>query len=462
MSRWFFGLQFRLILGFALVIVLALGAASLYIGYAAQREVDRIKSEVESVRSARLEQLVKRFYSRNEGWGGVQPVLERAGSLYGRDIVIVDPVGRVVGDSRRRHGGQYDRYRKFEPPPHPVLIAGKKVGDFRVAASDAPEPIPEPPLSRFAVAINRSLLWAGIVTGTGGILLVSLLSRRALVSVRQLNLAARRLGSGDLAQRVPALGRDEIGELGRTFNVMAKGLEEAERQRRNLVADVAHELRTPLSNIQGYVEAVRDGVLEPDRGTVDTIHQQVLYLAHLVEDLRLLAEAESNELRLDLRPDSIAEVLDKSVEAFRPRAEAKGVPTRIDLAAGLPLVEMDRTRIAQVLDNLLENAVRHTPAGGAVGLTAEPVESEAVRITVSDGGEGVSDEALPYVFERFYRTDRSRARTTGGTGLGLTIAKQLLQAHGGTIRAESKRGHGSRFIFELPISRGPAAGGEVA
>jgi len=231
---------------------------------------------------------------------------------------------------------------------------------------------------------------------------------------------------------------------------MADGLENSERQRRNMVADVAHELRTPLSNIQGYIEAVRDGVLPPDATTIDTIHKQALNLAHLVEDLRVLVEAESPDFRLDRRPHSVNELVMASVEAFRPRAEAEGVTLVADVDREVPNVELDRTRIEQVVGNLLDNAIRHTVREGKVTVSTR-TDASSLTVTVADSGEGISPEALPDIFERLYRVDPSRARTTGGAGLGLTIAKQLVEAHGGEIRAESDPGKGSRFSFRLPL-----------
>tara|TARA_B100000315_G_scaffold215101_1_gene214150 strand:+ start:252 stop:1043 length:792 start_codon:yes stop_codon:yes gene_type:complete len=258
---------------------------------------------------------------------------------------------------------------------------------------------------------------------------------------------------------VSTTGQNEISQLARTFNSMAEDLERAEGQRRSLMADVAHELRTPLSNIQGYIEAVRDGLLQPDASTMDTIHQQVLHLARLVEDLRLLALAEAGALTLTWRPESLEDVLRRAVEPFRPRAEAKGVALSLEIPPRLPLLEMDRTRIAQVVANLLENAIVHTPEGGRVTVSAEmagPESRAMAKVIVADTGEGLPPEDLPLVFERFYRVDCSRTRSTGGAGLGLTIAKQLVEAHGGNISAESVLGQGSRVVFELPSTHPPA------
>ena len=358
--------------------------------------------------------------------------------------------GKVVGDSDRRLG---------IPPPEgfpgsliPITAGGNEVGSVSFSESGIGSVAPDPPWSRIVSAVNQSLIWTGLAAGFAGILLVSLLSRRILAPVRGLTSAARRLGQGDLSQRVSATGRDEIGQLGRTFNSMAQGLENAEQRRKSLMADVSHELRTPLSNVQGYLEAIRDGVAQPDSRTIDIIHQQVLHLTRIVEDVRLLALAEAGALPLRIEPDSLEEVLRGSVEAFGPRAEAGDVSISLNISSDPPLVFMDRTRIAQVVGNLLQNAVFHTPQGGQVTLSAEVLDSDRARVTVADTGKGIPEEDLPLVFERFYRVDPSRARTTGGGGLGLTIAKQLVEAHGGIIHVESTPGEGSRFVFDLPLA----------
>ena len=452
MSRWFFSLQFRLVVGFAVVLSLTLGGVSLYIGYAAQREVERIQLEIDEVRTARIERLVSRFYSTGNDWTGVQPVVERAAELFARQIVVVDREGRIVGDSHRPKGHPFRQGRGGQPFS-PVRRDGLMVGSLLVVPSNVPQTIPEPPLSQFAQAINRALILAGLASGAGGILLVSLVSGNVLAPIRALNAAARRLGGGDLSQRVPEPSRDEVGQLGRTFNTMAQGLENSERQRKNLVADVSHELRTPLSNIQGYVEAIRDGVLEPDEDTIGTIHEQILHLTRLVEDLRLLAQAEAEDFQLDIEPDSLDEVAGRSVEAFRARAESRGIALKLEGTSVMAMIALDRTRIAQVVGNLLENAVRHTPSGGEVAVSVGAERGSVATVTVADNGEGIPADELEHVFERFYRVDRSRARTTGGTGMGLTIAKKLVEAHGGAIRVESTVGAGSRFVFELPLTR---------
>ena len=473
MSRLIFSLQFRLVLGFALVLTLALASVSWYVGHVAQKEADRFQQGLEKARAARIERVISRIYSTRQDWSGLQATLEQAGSLYGWRIVVSDTQGQVVGRSHQGfdfvRGDTGHRTRFF-----PVLSRGREVGSVGVAPSELPGVAPEPAVSRLVAELDRSLVWTGLGAGLAGILLVSLVSRRVLAPVRSLSSTARRLGQGDLSQRVAAPGRDEIGQLARSFNSMAEELESAERQRRSLMADVAHELRTPLSNIQGYLEAVRDGLLQPDSSTIDTIYQQVIHLTHLVEDLRVLALVEAGALSLNWELDSMEDLLRRSVESFGPRAEAKGVGLSLNISGDpkvvstkeepmLPLVEMDRTRISQVMANLMENAIFHTPAGGTVTVSVELTgpsddgsmdpNSKKMRVSVADTGPGLAPQELSQVFDRFYRVDASRSRSTGGVGLGLTIAKQLVEAHGGNIIAESSLGGGSRFGFELPLAR---------
>ncbi len=493
MPSWFFSLQFRLVAGFALVLALVLGGVSLYIGRAADREAVRLEDISDRAHALRVKQALAEYYEHNQDWKDVQPLLDRTGFVLSRDIVVEDRDGVLIGDTRQDKAAYFDRRRQFtrfevgsgseakvyvgplksawgvtppkmptQPPLPPMPVSP---ASFQPPASPASPQAPVPPerphvdvgeldepsWARFADFTNRSLLWAVAVAGVGGLLLVSLTSRRALRSVRALTFAARRMGAGDLTQRVEAGGRDEIGELSRTFNGMADALERAERQRRHLVADVAHELRTPLSNVQGYVEALRDGVLEPDAQTLATIHQQVLYLSELVEDLRLLADTEAGDFSLHRERGLLADALRECVEGVRARAEAKGVALASRLPANAPEMSFDRTRLAQVVGNLLDNAIRHTPPGGSVSVEMD-VGADTATVSIRDTGEGIPEEQLPFVFDRFYRVDPSRSRITGGAGLGLTIARQLVEAHGGTIRAESTPGQGAVFVIDLPLS----------
>jgi signal transduction histidine kinase len=451
MRSWFSSLQFRLILAFTLVLILAIGSVNLLVGIAAQHEAETFDAHLGEARSARVNQMVSRYYSRQRSWANLQPSLEQAARLSGHRVIVTDNQGVVVGDSQP---GQAQPREPDGPAGKlvPIRIEGTQVGTLMLVSTDNREIIGDPAVSRLAAAVSLRLFWTGLIAVMGGMFLIALLSRRILAPVQALTSAAQQLGQGDLAQRVTDSAPGEIGQLARTFNTMAGNLEKAEIQRRSLVADVAHELRTPLSNVQGYLEAIKDGVLPPDEPTIETIYQQVRHVVKLVDDLRLLALADAGVMRLDRQSTSIVDLLSQTAEAFGPAAEDKGVSLQFHPDPGqlLPRVWVDHTRIAQVLSNLLDNAIFHSPPGGVVTIAVHKVD-HVLRVSVADTGPGIAPAEQEFLFDRFYRTDPSRTRATGGTGLGLTIARQLVEAHGGTIGVDSKPNSGSRFFFELPL-----------
>ncbi|MFD0367834.1 sensor histidine kinase [Streptomyces sp. NPDC059071] len=285
-----------------------------------------------------------------------------------------------------------------------------------------------------------------------------LLSRTVLRPVRALTAASRGLGEGDLARRVPAHGRDEIGELGRSFNRMADSLQASEERQRRLVGDIAHELRTPLANLRGYLEALRDGVLEADAELLDSLHEEVLLQQRIVDDLQDLALAEAGALvyhREDLDARDLA-------ESCRTAHSALAAAAGVELAAAVPPVPVrvhgDPGRLRQALSNLVANAVRHTAPGGTVRIEVAEGGGELARISVRDTGTGIAAADLPHLFDRFWRADTARGRATGGSGLGLSIARQIVADHHGAIEAESEVGVGTVFTVTLPVrERGAGA-----
>jgi two-component system sensor histidine kinase BaeS len=231
---------------------------------------------------------------------------------------------------------------------------------------------------------------------------------------------------------------------------MADDLARLEKLRQNQVADTAHELRTPLSNLGGYLEAIRDGLVLPDSAAINSLSEEVALLSRLVNDLQELAVADAGELRLEKQTEDVSALLDQAAAAARPAALAKGIDITTRIDTDLPPSQIDRQRIRQVLHNLLSNATTHTPSGGKVGIEAIMADG-SIEISVSDTGEGIPAQDLSNIFERFYRVDKSRTRATGGSGLGLTIAKRIVEAHGGRIWVTSEVGVGSRFSFTIPV-----------
>ncbi len=310
----------------------------------------------------------------------------------------------------------------------------------------------EPPLTDLETSFRRSLVIAGLAAMAAGLIFVTFFTRQALSPVRGLNTAARKLGSGDLTYRVPEDRYDEIGELANTFNEMATDLESAELHRKRMTADIAHELRTPLTNIQGYLEAILDGVVKPDAETISSLHSQTVHLSRLVDDLRLLSVAEAGALRLETTPDSLQAVIRETAVSFEPRAGELGIKLEVSAPDDLPRVNLDRTRMRQVIANLIENAFQHTPREGTVSVVAEQEGPASVAFRVSDTGAGIPPEELDRIFDQFYRVDPSRNRATGGVGLGLTIVKRLVEAHGGRLNVSSTPGEGTSFKVVLPAA----------
>ncbi|MGH2544172.1 MAG: sensor histidine kinase, partial [Ardenticatenaceae bacterium] len=267
------------------------------------------------------------------------------------------------------------------------------------------------------------------------------------------------VAAGDLGVRVPERGRGEMSRLAHSFNRMIAELERAEQQRRNLTADVAHELRTPLHIIQGNLEGILDHVYQPTPGHIEATLEETRLLARLVEDLRTLSLAESGELPLQREPVEVGELLQDTATSWSGEAESKGIVLRVaesgaSASSAPPLVVYgDVQRLDQVLGNLVANALRHTPRGGAVTLASTATEG-GVSISIADSGEGIAPERLPFIFDRFWRGDHARTHTSGaGSGLGLSIASQLIRAHGGEITVASEPGQGTTFTIWLPAPR---------
>ena len=300
-------------------------------------------------------------------------------------------------------------------------------------------------LVSLAIAIGVAALTAAVASGV--------LAVRIVRPIRALAEASQRIARGAYSSRVPVGGSDELAVLASSFNEMAAALERGERRRRELLSDVAHELRTPLATLEGYVEGLRDGVVEPAAQTWTLLATETGRLRRLVEDLRTVSRAEERQLELRIVEADPAELVVMAARSAAPAYEAKGVELDANVEARLPSVAVDPDRIGEVLANLLENALRHTPAGGRVDLRAAH-RGDDVELSVGDTGQGIAPEHLERVFERFFRADPARSRETGGSGIGLTIARAIAEAHGGRLRAESGGpGEGACFVLSLPLAR---------
>jgi len=298
--------------------------------------------------------------------------------------------------------------------------------------------------------VNRAVLLGSVVALLAALGAGFVVFRGITRPVQSLTHAAQAVSSGDLSARVRIASGDELAELGSTFNTMADNLQRGERLRRELTADIAHELRTPLAVIQSNLEAMVDGVYALDADHLSNVLAQTKVLTRLVDDLRTLALAEAGQLPLDRQPTDPGGLAAMVASAFRPRALEKGVTIETDIAPSLPPAPLDTQRIYQVLSNLIDNAIRHTPDGGRIVVGARLDGGQRVMLSVRDTGSGIPQADLPFVFERFYRADKSRARAEGGTGLGLAIARTIVTAHGGAVRAESEVGSGTTIQVLLP------------
>lgn len=301
---------------------------------------------------------------------------------------------------------------------------------------------------------NEALTYAGLAAAVVALVLGLIFSRSVLAPLQAMSRVTERIAAGRYDERVPVKGTDEIADLGLRFNQMAGRLDQVEAMRRQLIGDVSHELRTPLTAIKGSMEGLIDGVLPANAETFQQLHAEADRLSRLVDDLQELSRVQAPSLELQRRPIEI-EALIRSVTArLAAQAEAKGVSLEVQPSTGLPPILADEDRAAQVLINLIGNAVQYTPEGGKVTVAARRA-GEQVEILVQDTGIGIPPEHLAHIFDRFYRVDKSRSRRAGGgSGIGLTIAKAIVEAHGGEIKAESAgEGRGSTFTFTLPAAK---------
>lgn len=504
-------LSVKLMGAFAAVVLVGMAVVTVVANRATVQEFEYFMFQGQMMAAQDVQATLADYYARNGSWAGVQqfltgqsgmpalsPVEGMGGDLgmMGRmdgmpalssaevmsmmmassRLQVVDARTRqVVADNLRTDIGRQVSPSEWEAGL-PIVIDGRTVGALLVEGMAMTGPQADPLQAEFLGRVNRAVFLAALAAGAVALILGGLLVRQITAPLGELATAAGRIAGGNLDTRVEITSTDELGRVGAAFNQMAARLGRQEQLRRNLMADIAHELRTPISVIQGQVEALQDGVFPLAPDSLEPIHNNAVLLSRLVEDLRTLAHAEAGQLDLDRRPVNLSEVVDDLLDDLRSQADVRGIELRADVPAHLPPVHADPQRLRQVLLNLLSNALRHTLAGVVsvqssvisyqLSVNSEQSDEELITdhpstgsgrrcllITVTDSGPGIPPEDLPHIFDRFYRGDKSRSRQTGGMGLGLAIARHLVEAHGGRIWAQNRPGGGTAISIALPLER---------
>ena len=397
------------------------------------------------------------YHRENGSWAGAERIFFRNrgsqpagnGANPGRKrppFILVNEAGKVIIPN--------ERYRIGDQVPKADLALGIPIKeDDQVIGILVPVRVPfegNPREVEFINRINRTLLYGALIGAVFALLLGVFLSRTLTRPIRELTQATRAVSEGDLSQQVPVRSDDELGELAQAFNKMSTELARSIKTRKQMTADIAHELRTPLSLILGHAEAVHDGVLPATRENFEIIREEATRLEHLVNDLRILSLADAGELTINLQPIEPERLLQEVAALYQYQAQRMNITLDLDSAAPLSTIEVDPGRMTQVLTNILDNALHHTPEGGRIVLAAKQMQ-DLIEISIQDSGPGITAQDANRIFDRFYRTDPSRQREDGGSGLGLAIARSIVRAHGGQIRAESEPGKGLKIVIALPM-----------
>jgi len=458
-----------------LIVVILVGLMAFTTNWNTSREFSRYVEESNTRLTEFVSGFLHEYYVQNRSWDGLQEILlERSPFL---NLIVSDETGIIVIDTvEEKLGVQISRadLKKSEK----ILVSDQVVGYFFVSASSNKMGMgmmggraagtKDSFINREQQYIERSntVLWVtGLITMVIAVIIGLALTRQITKPVSALSRGARQIADGKLDYRVEVKTKDELGDLAKTFNKMAASLETSEDARHRFTADIAHELRTPLTIIEGTVNGIIDDVFKADREHLDTVKEQTEVLTGLINDLRDLSLVEAGRLHLELEPTDILPLLERKINQIETATLTRNISLKLNAPETIPPLEIDTQRIEQVINNLLSNAARYTPEGGEITVTVDTIaaasapgsDKEKVRIAIADTGEGISPEHLEHVFDRFYRADDARTRREGGTGLGLAIVQQIVQAHGGSVRAESTPGQGSTFYVILPVMEKPGS-----
>ena len=454
-----------------LIVVISVGLMAYFTNINTTREFGQYLSQGNQKYVQNRANALSQIYSQEGGWSRIQSLLPDLQRSSNDRLVIADASGVIVGDTSNQWLGKATSSVGLSNGTA-ISVSGRKLGDLYLITtrigggrgfmgSGRGGPTTSTPSvsaeQNFIDQVNSSLLFTALIATAIALIVGLVLTRQITRPIKALVNGARQIARGNLHHRVEIKSKDELGNLGQSFNAMAVSLDEAEQERRRIIADIAHELRTPLTVIEGTVTGIQDGVFNADKDHLDAIKEQTSLLTRLTSDLRDLSLAESGQLKLVLTPTDLTDLVRRKVSQFEVKAREKGLSMEVDIPKDLSKLNIDPARIEQVLANLITNAIRHTPLG-SITISIQQVNRDATHeinnpsliLSVADTGEGIAPENLPHVFERFYRVEKSRARSEGGSGLGLAIVKQMVQAHGGKVWAESELGKGSTFYVSLP------------
>jgi signal transduction histidine kinase len=463
-------LYWKLTLAFMLVAFISAALVGLFIRLSS---ADRLSQLIIDQNRSNLQTALSDYYIANGSWNGVdQTWLQlqfrsfptpsgtqapdqgfgghppggggpNRGNLFG----LADPQGKVIVsvDSKAPAGAILSSQELKGGTA--VTVNGVQVGTILVAHQP---PGFNPQEAQYLQRTNEALIYAMLGALLAALVIGILLARTLTRPLQALTQAAQRITQGQLEQQVKVTSNDEIGQLAAAFNRMSQEVARVNHLRRQMTADIAHDLRTPLTVISGYIESMRDGVLKPTQPRLALIYSEIERLGDLVGDLRMLSLADAGELPLNPQLLSPKTLLERAASLFCHTAEMQGVTIEAQAGDDLPEIRVDEARMMQVLGNLISNALRYTPAEGKIVLSAAARDGQ-VEIGVRDSGEGIDPDELPYIFDRFHRADKSRHSETGESGLGLAIVKALVESHGGTVRAESTPGGGTAVYLQFPL-----------
>ncbi|NPV74995.1 MAG: HAMP domain-containing protein [Anaerolineae bacterium] len=461
-------LYWKLALAF---VAVAFTTAALVAVFIRVTSASRLTQLIIDQQRSSMEQTLANYYTENGSWEGVasqwrelqhesspapapppEEPLPGENFLVRRDrrnlLGLADAQGIVIVSVERDYPEGSQLPADLLAQGDPIEVNNQRVGVI-LTASGLPNFNPEEAL--FLERTNRALM-LGILGALLAALVMGILLARTLTNpLKALTKAAQSIAEGRLEQEVRVASHDEIGQLAAAFNRMSQEVARSNLLRRQMTADIAHDLRTPLTVIGGYVESMRDGVLQPTPQRFALIHTEIERLQKLVGDLRVLSQADAGELPLNPQRISPAALLERAIQLFQHQAAQQNIALSVETEAGMPEIWVDEDRMMQVMDNLLSNAFRYTPAGGKILVKAWNKNGRA-RIMVEDTGTGIDAEDLPFIFDRFRRADKSRHTESGESGLGLAIVKALVESHGGSVWAESKPSEGSAFFIELPFA----------